>query len=363
MTAKKYFYTEGLNVGYSSPIIKDICLSFDKGEIVTLIGPNGSGKSTILKTITRHLKSMGGAAVLDAQEIFSMPVKDFAKRTAVMMTGKIKTELLTCRDIVSMGRYPYTGRLGVLSDEDNEKIDKAMKTVEVDELSDIDFDMISDGQRQRVLLARALCQEPELIVLDEPTSYLDIRHKLSLLQLLRKMARDEKITVIMSLHEIELAQKISDKIVCVKGDTIFSCGTPDEIFKPEIIETLYDLQSGAFDTIFGSVELSCQKGAPKVFVISGGGTGISVFRKLSRDGISFAAGVLHENDFDFAVANSLASVVISEKAFYPISDDVFLKARDVMMSCERVVVTDFPKGPMNERQMELIDIARQNGLL
>ena len=133
-----------------------------------------------------------------------------------MLTERMKPELMTCHDVVATGRYPYTGRLGVLSREDENKVDEALMAVHAQELGIRNFLEISDGQRQRILLARAICQEPEVMILDEPTSYLDIRHKLELLEILRKMAKEKEITVIMSLHEIDLAQKISDKVVCVK---------------------------------------------------------------------------------------------------------------------------------------------------
>ena len=139
---------------------------------------------------------------------------------AVVLTERMRPELMTCHDIVATGRYPYTGRLGILSREDEEKVEEAMRAVHAESLGSRDFNNISDGQRQRVLLARAICQEPDIIILDEPTSFLDIKHKLDLLSILRDMAKKKQITVIMSLHEIDLAQKISDKIICVKGDTI-----------------------------------------------------------------------------------------------------------------------------------------------
>lgn len=150
-----------------------------------------------------------------------------------MLTERMKPELMTCHDVVATGRYPYTGRLGVLSGEDENKVDEALMAVHAQELGIRNFLEISDGQRQRILLARAICQEPEVMILDEPTSYLDIRHKLELLEILRKMAKEKEITVIMSLHEIDLAQKISDKVVCVKGDRIAGFGNPEEIFTEE----------------------------------------------------------------------------------------------------------------------------------
>lgn len=236
-------------------LIRDINLDIKKGEIVTLIGPNGAGKSTILKSVTRQLKLIGGEVYLDSDEIRKLSYKSMARKVAVMLTERMKPELMTCHDVVATGRYPYTGRLGVLSREDENKVDEALMAVHAQELGIRNFLEISDGQRQRILLARAICQEPEVMILDEPTSYLDIRHKLELLEILRKMAKEKEITVIMSLHEIDLAQKISDKVVCVKGDRIAGFGNPEEIFTEEKIRELYGIDNGYYDPCFGSVEL------------------------------------------------------------------------------------------------------------
>ena len=206
-----YFHLDHLTVGYDKkPLIKDICIGIEKGEIVTLIGPNGSGKSTILKSITRQLKLVGGNVGFDGKNLHELSFRELSTKMAVVLTERMKPELMTCHDIVATGRYPYTGRLGMLTREDEEKVEKAMRAVHAEELGGRDFNAISDGQRQRVLLARAICQEPEVIILDEPTSFLDIRHKLELLAILRRMAKEKGITVIMSLHEIDLAQKISE---------------------------------------------------------------------------------------------------------------------------------------------------------
>ena len=193
-----YFSTQALTVGYDGvPLIRDIQIDIHKGEIVTLIGPNGSGKSTILKSITRQLKTLGGAVVIGGEDLRRFSYKALSTRLAVVLTERMKPELMTCRDIVATGRYPYTGRLGLLSQEDERQVDAAMAAVHALDLSERDFNAISDGQRQRVLLARAICQEPEIIILDEPTSFLDIRHKLQLLSILRSMAKQKGITVIM----------------------------------------------------------------------------------------------------------------------------------------------------------------------
>ena len=185
-----FFYTDQLTVGYDGkPLIKEINIQLNKGEILTLIGPNGAGKSTILKSITRQLSLISGTVYLEQEQMSRMTNREVSKKLAVVLTERMRPELMTCEDVVSTGRYPYTGTLGILSAEDKEKVKSAMEMVHAWDLKDRDFTAISDGQRQRILLARAICQEPEIIILDEPTSFLDIRHKLELLAILKKICR------------------------------------------------------------------------------------------------------------------------------------------------------------------------------
>ena len=180
MDKEKYFYTKNLSVGYQGvPLIKNVRLCLEKGEILTLIGPNGAGKTTILKTIIRQLSPLAGVAYLDGRNMAAQSGRELAKRMSVVLTGRLHTEMMTCREVVETGRYPYTGKFGRLSQDDRQVVQRSMELVHVEEISQEDFGKISDGQRQRVMLARALSQEPDLIVLDEPTSFLDIRHKIS----------------------------------------------------------------------------------------------------------------------------------------------------------------------------------------
>ncbi len=347
----KFLSTENMSVGYNgNALIREICVSFRRGEIVTLIGPNGAGKSTILKSITKELRLIGGRVVLDGEDLQRLSYAQLSRKMAVVLTERIKPELMTCRDVVSAGRYPYTGRLGLLSAEDNLKVDEALRRVNALEIAGQSFDSISDGQRQRVMLARAICQEPQIMVLDEPTSFLDIRHKIELLTILRSMAKEQGIAVVMSLHEIDLAQKISDRVICVKGDRISKYGTLDEIFEEETIRNLFEIDTGSYDPTFGSIELPRPGGdTPEVFVLSSGGSGIPVYRRLQKEGRPFAAGILYPNDLDYAVAKRLACYVVTEKMFEPVSEAAIMEARRVMDACKEVIVTEFPIGTMNAR--------------
>ena len=356
--------TKEMTVGYRGvPLIRDIALRVHRGEILTLIGPNGSGKSTILKSLIRQLALIGGTVYLDGKLLQTLPERDLARTMSVLLTEHVRPELMTCEDIVATGRYPYTGTLGILSKEDWEKVHNAMEMVHALEFKDRDFTAISDGQRQRILLARAICQEPEVLILDEPTSFLDIRYKLELLTILKNMAKEKQITVIMSLHEIDLAQKISDKILCVKGDTIFGYGEPEAIFKEDFIQKLYEIDNGHFDPLFGSVELAKAEGEAEVFVISSGGSGIPVYRNLQKAKIPFSAGILYTNDIDYHLAKHLAVNVIEEEPFEPVSDRAFERAKQMIRQCKKVINAGIVIGTTNRKMKELLVFAEEMGKL
>jgi iron complex transport system ATP-binding protein len=358
-----FFYTDQLTVGYDKkPLIKNIRIQLNRGQILTLIGPNGSGKTTILKSITKYLKNIYGAVYIDNRSIDDMTNKDMSYKVAVVLTEKLRTELMTCEDVVATGRYPYTGRLGILSEQDRQQTKEAMELVDVWDLKDRDFTQISDGQRQRILLARAICQEPQIIVLDEPTSFLDIRYQLELLNILRNMVKTRNIAVIMSLHELDLAQKISDIVVCVKGNTIAHYGSPGEIFNKGLICELYDLSNGSYNPLFGSVEMKKPQGDPRVFVIAGGGTGIEEYRALQKKGIPFVTGVLHENDIDYQLAADLAAEVISEPGFMAIRDETLQTAVVRLESCDAVINCLQSYGEINAKNKILYEKAMALGL-
>lgn len=357
-----FFYTDQLTVGYDGkPLIKGIEIKLNKGKILTLIGPNGAGKSTILKSITRQLKAISGSVYLEQEPMGKMSNKEVSQKLSVVLTERMRPELMTCEDVVATGRYPYTGTLGILSKEDKEKVRQAMEIVHAWDLRDRDFTAISDGQRQRILLARAICQEPEVIILDEPTSFLDIRHKLELLTILKNMVLEKEVAVIMSLHELDLAQKISDIVICVNGEYIEKYGTPEEIFTSDYIRHLYGITTGSYNSEFGCIEMEAFHGCPEVFVIGGNGSAIPVYRRLQRKSIPFATGVIHRNDTDYQVAKALAETVISEDPFEPVSEESYQKAKELLGKCRKVICCVREFGTMNRRNQELLCEAEKQG--
>lgn len=356
--------TEHLDVGYQNQaLIRDIALTLKQGKILTLIGPNGVGKSTILKSITRQLALVSGCVYLEGKAMQEYGGQEFARKVAVVMTGRVQSEWMSCYEVVATGRYPYTGRMGILGKEDKEKVEQALALVQAQDLAKQDFTRISDGQRQRIMLARAICQEPEIIVLDEPTSYLDIRHKLELMTLLKDMVVHKQVAVMMSLHELDLAQRISDYVMCVRDNHIDRYGTPEEVFTQDYMEKLYGMTRGSYNARFGCLELEAVKGTPKVFVIGGNGSAAGTYRRLQREGIPFATGVIPENDLDYPVAKALAAEVITEKAFEPISAEAYGQARKSMEQCEKVICCTDTFGTMNRANEQLLLLAKEKGLL
>ena len=255
MAQGKVLKTESVSVGYGGKVlIGGAAIEAAPGEIVTLIGPNGAGKSTILKSIAGQLALIGGTVYLDGRDMARESRGEIARKMAALFTDRVKPELMTCFEVAAAGRYPYTGRMGFLSAEDKRIVREILELTGGADIAEEPFGAVSDGQRQRVLLARALCQEPKVLILDEPTSFLDIRFKLEFLTTLRKMARERGLAVIMSLHELDLARRVSNKVVCVAENKIDRIGTPEECFERDYIAGLFHMEAGRYDPCFETLE-------------------------------------------------------------------------------------------------------------
>lgn len=345
------------SLGYEGQsVLAHLDLTIRAGDYLCIVGDNGSGKSTLLRGLLGLLSPQSGE-ILRAPELRQGAVGYLPQQTRAQRDFPA-----TVYEVVLSGclnqkglRFFYTaaqksaalmnmGKLGIL------------------ELKDQSYRDLSGGQQQRVLLARALCQQPEVIVLDEPTSYLDIRHKIELLDILREMTASRGLSVVLSLHEVDLATKLADVVVLVKDNAIFRCGAPEDVLDDDTIRQLYDIHDGSFNLLLGSVELCGAAGEPRVFVVPGEGRGAPCFRALQKRGLPFAAGILQRCDVDWAVAETLAARRYEAESFSPPAPDTLRAAVAAACSSACVVDSGAAIGPYNRENLELLRAAAGAGV-
>ena len=266
MNEKALCTARELAIGYGkTPLLSDICLGVQPGQILTLIGPNGAGKSTLLKTLAGQLAPMGGTVLLEGRNLADYTGTQRAQKLALMAPHSRRMELTTCFDFVSAGRYPYTGRLGILSAEDRQQVHRALELVGAAQLADRDFNRISDGQRQRILLARALCQQPEVILLDEPTAFLDVTSRIETMNLLHRLAVEEQKAILLSTHDIEQALILADRLWLLTREGGLECGVTEDLILHNRMDSLFpqnknirfDLMHGGYSPIVSGQKSVC----------------------------------------------------------------------------------------------------------
>ena len=240
-------------IGYKDvPVLKDVSFTADKGSITALIGPNGAGKSTILKTAAGLLKPIDGKVYIRDRAIGSYSPKELYSIISVMMTDRVKTKFMSCHDVVRVGRYRYTGIFGGLTDNDRKVIKESMELIGVWELKDRDYATLSDGQKQRVLLARAIVSEPGILIMDEPASFLDMGRKIEFFDALRGLVTEKGIAVLISMHEVEMIRKVADKVICISDSgKIDAKGDAAELIRPAYMEELFGMKKGKYEEYYG----------------------------------------------------------------------------------------------------------------
>ena len=232
-----------LAAGYGGkPVVSNMSFEIKRGEAVAVIGENGSGKSTLLKTLIKEIPPVSGKVFLDGKDIARLSAREIARYMAIVMTSGSRCEYFTCFDMVSSGRYPYTDILGRLKDTDIRAVEEAMRLTGTIELKDRYVTDISDGQRQLVMLSRAIAQKPRLLILDEPTSFLDIRHRLLFAKAVGELVRNKNISVLMSIHELDLARSMSNRVIALKDGRMDRTGDTADILTDAYIRELFRLE-------------------------------------------------------------------------------------------------------------------------
>jgi iron complex transport system ATP-binding protein len=354
--------TRGLDAGYDGKaVIAGISIEALRGQTLCLLGPNGSGKSTILRTLAGLLEPVRGAVHVTGQRIERLKPVDRARTLAVVLTESLSVPMTSVFEITAMGRTPHTGFFGKLSAEDTRIVNEALELAGAASLAGRDYFSLSDGEKQKVMIARALAQEPRLIILDEPTSHLDIRHKVEVMRILNRLSTERGLTVILALHDIDIALKACQYLLLVKDGAVSAAGKPEELADDATLNRLYGIKDAFYDSLLGSVEL-CNTLPPRVFVVAGGGTGTPLYRALSRAGYGIATGILHRNDIDCRVAEDLRLTVVAEDAFKRIAPARTEEAWRLMRAAEFVVDAAFPLGDFNAENAALLRRAAAAGL-
>ncbi|MDD5449708.1 MAG: ABC transporter ATP-binding protein [Candidatus Omnitrophica bacterium] len=231
---------ENLSSGYSSrPVIKGLNFSVDKGEFIGIIGPNGAGKSTLIKTISRAMRPSAGHVYYDAKDIYKISLNESARSIAVVPQDTLIIFEFLVKDIVMMGRFPHIKRFKRETEADFKAVARCLDLTNTGGLAKRLINELSAGERQRVIIAKALAQEPGLLILDEPTSHLDISHQIEIFDLLKRLTKEEGLTIICVLHDLNLAAEYCDRLILMNEGLIREQGAPKEVLTYEIIEEIY----------------------------------------------------------------------------------------------------------------------------
>jgi len=251
----------GLSIGYRNQkaivkeVSKDLNLSLQRGELVCLIGPNGSGKSTLIRTLTGIQPPLCGEVLLCDRKIAEFSPEERAKTLSVVLTSQVQAGFLTAFDIVALGRFPYTNWAGRLTDSDREIVYTALASVGAKDLAPRFIHEMSDGERQKVMIARALAQEPELMVLDEPTAFLDLPHKIETMRILRQVAQKTKKSILLSTHDLNLAIRCADQLWIIDRQGTMIAGTPEDLVLSGIFGSAFEIEGVHFDPVRGEFSI------------------------------------------------------------------------------------------------------------
>jgi cobalamin transport system ATP-binding protein len=359
---------ERLSFAYrEQPVVREVTTSIVRGEMVGLLGPNGAGKSTLLKLAAGALHPSSGSIHLLGRDIARLSQREVARQVAFVPQDFSVQFAFTVRQIVALGRTPYLGVLGVERGEDRLAVEDALSETALIDLADRVFNELSGGERQRVLVALALAQRSPIVLLDEPTAHLDIKHQIEVLELLRRLNRTHGLTVLAALHDLNLAARYFPRLILFRN-VVVAEGAPTQVLDATLLSEVYEtpvqvgilrgeehlsvLPPGASDNTSAG-ERRANQGA-RVHVLAGGGTGELLMRALADAAIPFTAGPLNIGDSDYVLAQRLAQECIVELPYTPVSAKGVACARELMDNAEATIVCPAPIGVGN---LALFDLA------
>ena len=353
---------EGVTAGYvGAPVVRDVGLRVLPGEVVGLVGPNGSGKTTLVRVASRALRPRSGRVLVQGFDPYRIGGREAARLVAVVPQDVTPAFSFTVLEMVLMGRTPHLPAWGGGGPEDWARARAAMAATQVHHLADRPIDELSGGERRRAILAQALAQDAPLLLLDEPTTHLDIRHVLDLLGIVRGLAAREGTAVLAILHDLNLAASACDRLVVLHGGTVVAEGVPGSVVTPSLLRSVYGVEADvAVDEATGlpMVRVEPPPARPpsvgrRAHVVGGAGRGAPFLRRLTEAGFDVSVGVLHASDSDATAAERLNLVRVSVPPFSDIDEEAAGACRALMLAADLVVVCDAPFGPGNVANLRL----------
>jgi iron complex transport system ATP-binding protein len=360
----------GVDVSYGSvDILKDVNFSVESGQFLGILGPNGSGKTTLLKSISRVLKPKRGSILVGDKDIYEMKSVDVAKQLAVVPQETPMTFDFTALEVVLMGRNPHMTRFKMEGKNDLEIAKHAMEITRTWEFADRSVTELSGGERQRVIIARALTQEPKILLLDEPTTHLDISNQLEIMDLIKHLCETRKLLIVAVFHDFNLAARYCDSIILLKDGKIVALGKADDTLTSKNVKKVFSVDTivkkhpitGQLHVIPISRPIIQLKKSLLIHLICGGGTGSPVMKTLLDEGYRVTAGVLNLLDTDEETAQLLAIPTTNEAPFSPITDEPHKANLQMISQADVLVVTPTQFGEGNLRNLEAAKSALEYG--
>lgn len=353
------------------PVVNDVSLEVKKGEFMSILGPNGSGKSTLLKTLSHIYIPDSGEIVLMGKPLDTYKRKEIAQRIAMVPQDTSLDFEFTVEEVVLMGRHPFLGRFGKEDVLDMDLAYEAMERTNTLHIKDSLITEISGGERQRVFIAKALAQNTSIMLLDEPTSHLDINHQIEILELLKRLNSEKELAIVLVIHDINLAARYSDRILLMKDGEIVDQGSPETVITPESIENTYGMKVVVETNRYtGHVTVTpievkrrlLGSERKRIHIIGGGGTSLELMNTLNQEGHYLSLGVINVGDSDWQHAKALRLQVIEEKPFSGISEKSTKKAFEKIMDSDIVVISPTPIGSGNLINLQLAMDALDKGI-
>jgi iron complex transport system ATP-binding protein len=346
--------------------LKDISFGIKKGEILAILGPNGAGKTTLLRIISGALTPSEGEVFFEGISLKKILPKEKAKRIAVLSQNEPLVEYLKVKEMVMLGRAPYFSLLFGPRKADEEIVKECLNMVGMKEFAERKMGELSGGERQKVLIARALAQQPRLLLLDEPIVHLDLSHQLEILFLLKKLKEERNLAIISVLHDVNLASYFSDRLLLMKEGKIFAFGEPKDVITQENIKKVFNIHAIVRSNPLSSrpyisiVHRHPAKGK-RIHLIAGGGSGREIMERLVGEGYSLSLGVVNVGDSDYETAEGLDIECAEEAPFAPISEEAFERAKELVKEAEAVIIAPLPFGKGNLKNLELAEVAKREG--